>query len=124
MAAKRDYHVIPSPGGGWSVRREGAQRSSGVFDRQSDAIAHARELARDSNTELVVHGKDGRIRDHNSNGPDHSPVKGHPQDRNGPKGFGSIGDKFIVRRGIDVTKPIYEQTMGDSKKRSGGDRTR
>ena len=28
-----------------------------------------------------------------------------------PKGYGSLRGQFVVRRGIDLTKPIYEQYL-------------
>lgn len=69
--AKRDYHVVPNSGrGGWDVRREGASRSSGHFDRKSDAMERGRDLARTNQTELVEHGRDGRIQDSDSYGND------------------------------------------------------
>ena len=60
-------------GGGWDVRREGAERASGHFERKSDAMERGRELARDRKSELVEHGKDGRIQDSDSYGRDPNP---------------------------------------------------
>lgn len=78
MAGKRDYHVVPnSDRGGWDVKREGADRSSGHFDRKSDAMERGRDLARERRTELVEHGRNGRIRDSDSYGNDPLP----PRDR-------------------------------------------
>lgn len=76
MANKRDYHVVPNKDrGGWDVTREKAERSSGFFQRKSDAMERGRELARESKTELVEHGRDGRIRDTDSYGNDPIPPK-------------------------------------------------
>jgi hypothetical protein len=33
-----------------------------------------------------------------------------------PKGYGALRGKFVVRRGIDLTKPIYEQYLKASQK--------
>jgi hypothetical protein len=122
MSKKRDFHVVPSPSGGWSVRREGAERASAVFHRKSDAMERGRELARSSQSEVIIHGKDGRIREANSY---HNPPRDRPQDRGAsPKGFGSLGGGLAVRRDIDVTKPIYQQAMRDTKKGSHRDRTK
>ena len=78
MAGKRDYHVVPnSDRGGWDVKREGADRSSGHFDRKSEAMERGKDLARENRTELVEHGRDGRIRDSDSYGNDPLP----PRDR-------------------------------------------
>jgi hypothetical protein len=122
MAQQRDYHVIPNPAGGWSVRRAGADRASGVFSRQSDAVEHARELARNAHAELIVHGKDGRIRNGTTSQRDQLPPKERPGDRSAsaPKGFGSLRGKLVVRRGIDLTKPIFRQATRESRKAPRG----
>jgi uncharacterized protein DUF2188 len=74
MPKKPDYHVVPHLEGGWDVKREGAKRSSGHFDRKTEAMERGRELARTNNkTELVEHGRDGRIRDSESYGRDPDP---------------------------------------------------
>jgi hypothetical protein len=73
---KRDYHVVPNKGrGGWDVRREGSDRASGHFDRKSDAMGRGRDLARERKTELVEHGRNGRIQDSDSYGNDPNPPK-------------------------------------------------
>lgn len=68
-------HVIPN-GSKWSVRTTGAARASATFDTQQEAISRGRELARNAQTELYIHGKDGRIRERNSYGKDPYPPKG------------------------------------------------
>lgn len=74
--SKRDYHVVPNKGrGGWDVKRERGERASGHFDRKSDAMEHGRHLAREQKTELVEHGRDGRIQDSDSYGNDPNPPK-------------------------------------------------
>ena len=119
MSKRRDYHVIPSPGGGWSVRREGIERAGKVFDTKADAMQHARRLASDSKSDLIEHGRDGRIRDHTSYGRDPLPPKDSVQ-RNfeiRPEGYGSLGKQFKTRRGVDITKPIFEQTSKEARSR-------
>ena len=76
MSKKDDYHVVPnSERGGWDVKRENADRASGHFERKSDAMERGRELARDRKTELVEHGRNGRIQDSDSYGSDPFPPK-------------------------------------------------
>ncbi|RAI42408.1 DUF2188 domain-containing protein [Rhodoplanes roseus] len=71
------YHVVPnSDRGGWDVMREGAERSSGHFDRKSEAMDRGRALARANETELVEHGRDGKIQDSDSYGNDPRKTKG------------------------------------------------
>ena len=74
MTKKRDYHVVPS-GQDWAVRREGSTRASSRHRTQQDAIQDGRDLARKGRTELVIHRKDGTIRDSDSYGPDPHPPK-------------------------------------------------
>lgn len=71
----KSQHVVPN-GGKWAVRRAGAERASGVYSTQKEAIARGRELAKNQGTELYVHGEDGRIRERNTYGKDPYPPKG------------------------------------------------
>ncbi|MFL5540307.1 MAG: DUF2188 domain-containing protein [Longimicrobiaceae bacterium] len=63
----RNQHVVPR-GGRWAVRGAGNRKNTRLFDRQVDAIAHGRKLARSGRGELVIHGADGRIRAKSSYG--------------------------------------------------------
>ena len=58
----RSHHVVPRDGA-WIVKRAGAKRAAAVFEKKSDAVAAAKKIARNSNSELFVHGQDGRIQD-------------------------------------------------------------
>ena len=71
----KSQHVVPN-GGKWAVRRAGAERASGVYSTQKEAIARGRELAKNQGTELYVHGEDGRISERNTYGKDPYPPKG------------------------------------------------
>jgi uncharacterized protein YdaT len=73
--SQKGQHVVPN-GAKWSVRRAGAERASGVFSTQKEAIDKARELAKHQGTELYIHGRDGRIRERSSFGKDPFPPKG------------------------------------------------
>ena len=64
--ANNSRHVVPSPKGGWSVRKSGADRASKIFATQADAIDYARSLAKKEKSDLYVHGKSGRVRDRTS----------------------------------------------------------
>ena len=73
----RNYiHVVPRPSGGWAARREGVQRASAVAPTQEAVIGVARNITRQEKGELVVHGRDGRIRQKDSHGRDPYPPKG------------------------------------------------
>lgn len=79
MANKKDaHHVVHNPQSGWDVKRENAQRISGHFDTKKDAVDAAREISRNQNTELVIHGVDGKIQQKDSHGNDPCP----PKDKN------------------------------------------
>lgn len=73
--SKKGQHVVPN-GNKWSVRRAGASRASGTFRTQEEAIERAKEIARNQQTELYIHGRDGRIRERSSFGDDPHPPKG------------------------------------------------
>lgn len=73
---KRDVHVTPHPEGGWQTKREGSERAGGRFDNQGDAIDAARETAIRERLDVVIHGRDGKIRDADSYGNDPNPPRG------------------------------------------------
>lgn len=73
--SRKGQHVVPSAGG-WSVRKAGASRASSTHATQQEAIAAAKQIARNQKTELYIHGTDGRIRERNSYGSDPHPPKG------------------------------------------------
>ena len=75
---RKSHHVVPSTKGGWDIKRGGAQRSSGHFDRKEDAVDRAREISRNQKTELIVHNRDGKISRSDSHGHDPCP----PKDKN------------------------------------------
>ncbi len=73
--ARDSYHVISRSDGKWSVRKTGEGRASRVFDNRSDAISFARNIAKDNSGEMIIHGRDGRIREHNSYARDPHPPR-------------------------------------------------
>lgn len=73
---RNDQHVTSHPDGGWQVKRAGGQRATVRTDTQAESIRTAREIARDQESELVIHGRDGRIREKDSHGHDPYPPEG------------------------------------------------
>jgi hypothetical protein len=67
--------VTQHPEGGWQTRREDADRASGRFPTQQDAINNARTMAKRDGVEVIVQGKDGKIRSKDSYGKDPNPPK-------------------------------------------------
>lgn len=55
-------HVVPLDGR-WQVRHEGARRAVGVYSSQAEATEAAKSTLRRSGGELMVQGRDGRIRE-------------------------------------------------------------
>lgn len=54
---------------GWAVKKENAERASGVFRTQKEAIDRAREIVdrtSGGNGEIRIQGRDGRFRDSDS----------------------------------------------------------
>jgi hypothetical protein len=66
MATRKTHHVVPNPKGGWDVKRGGGSKTLRHFDRKIDAEKFAREVSKKQTSELVVHGKLGRIQKSNS----------------------------------------------------------
>lgn len=74
MANKRDIHVVKH-GDGWATKKEGTQRIGVKTDTQKQAVEHAREQAKREKVEVVIHGRDNKIRDSDSYGKDPNPPK-------------------------------------------------
>ena len=80
MSSRNERHVTPHPEGGWQVTRPGASRAIVRTDTQGEGIDRARALLRnDRGGELVIHGRDGRIRDADTVAPGNDPFP--PADR-------------------------------------------
>lgn len=77
MAKKSNsHHIVHNPNGGWDIKKGGSSRSSGHFDRKSDAVDKGREISRNQRTEFYIHGRDGKIQQKDSHGNDPYPPKG------------------------------------------------
>lgn len=72
---KSQQHVVPRPDG-WAVIKSNGQRASSTHGTQKQAIEAARTLAQNQGAELVIHGRNGQIREKNSYGNDPFPPKG------------------------------------------------
>ena len=72
----KTHHVVPSPRGGWDVKRGGASRASSHHPTKQAAIDSGRVVSRNQGTELRIHNKDGRIAGSDSHGGDPYPPKG------------------------------------------------
>ncbi|KAI9132597.1 DUF2188 domain-containing protein [Acaryochloris sp. CCMEE 5410] len=75
MATGNNQHIVPHSEG-WAVKSEGASRATKVTSTQQEAINIGREIAQNQASELLIHGKNGQIRERNSYGNDPFPPKG------------------------------------------------
>lgn len=74
MANRNNVHIVQR-GDQWGTMREGGERVSGLYDTQAAAIEAGREMAREGQGELLIHGRDGQIRARDSYGNDPCPPK-------------------------------------------------
>ena len=72
---KKNQHVVPHSEG-WAVRGAGNQRASTVHQTQREAISTARDTAIRQKSEMLVHGRNGQIRERSTYGPDPYPPEG------------------------------------------------
>ena len=76
IMARDSHHIVPNPDGGWDVKRSGGQRSSGHWGTKAEAVNAGRQISRNQGTELVIHGRDGKIQGSDSHGNDPFPPRG------------------------------------------------
>jgi hypothetical protein len=74
MANRKNVHIVQRESG-WGTLREGGQRASQVYGTQAQAIDAGRQMARQGQGELLIHGQDGRIRARDSYGNDPCPPR-------------------------------------------------
>ena len=72
----KNQHVTPHPNGGWQVIGAGNTKATVRTDTQKQAIEVAREIAKNQESELFIHGKNGQIRERGSFGNDPYPPEG------------------------------------------------
>lgn len=76
MPKKGDVHVIQRDDLRWAVEVEGKGRADSKHGTQGDAIKRGRQVARGNSSELLVHGRDGKIRERNTYGRDPRNIRG------------------------------------------------
>lgn len=70
----KNQHVTKRPGG-WAVVGAGNQKATVVKPTQGAAIKAAIPIAKKEHSDVVIHGRDGKIRDRDSYGNDPHPPK-------------------------------------------------
>lgn len=73
--AGKNQHVVPHTDG-WAVRGAGNSRATSVHDTQREAIDAARGIAQNQHSEMLIHGRNGQIRERDSFGGDPFPPQG------------------------------------------------
>jgi len=73
--SRKEHHVVPNPNKGWDVKRSGGQRASAHTNTKAEAEKIAREISINQKTELVIHGRDGKIQRSDSHGNDPCPPR-------------------------------------------------
>lgn len=66
---------ITKKGNDWRVIGEGNSKATKTFDTQKEAIDYGRKIAINQQSELVIHGVNGKIRDKDSYGRDTIPPR-------------------------------------------------
>jgi uncharacterized protein YdaT len=74
MSKGKNQHVTPK-GDSWQVKGAGNDKATKITETQKEAIDAAKEIAKHQQSEVVIHGKDGKIRDKDSYGHDPNPPK-------------------------------------------------
>ena len=72
---KKNQHVVPHEKG-WAVKGAGNERNTKIVPTQKEAIDIAREIAKNQQSELVIHNKEGKIREKDGFGNDQRNIKG------------------------------------------------
>ena len=72
---KKNQHVTPK-GNQWQVKGAGNTKATKIVSTQKEAIKIARNITQNQQSELVIHGRDGKIRAKDSHGSDPYPPKG------------------------------------------------
>ena len=73
---RKTVHVVPNnTTDGWSVKKGGTKRASVNTDTKAEAVKIGRVISQRTESELVIHGKNGKIQSSDSHGNDPCPPK-------------------------------------------------
>ncbi|MDF3027197.1 MAG: hypothetical protein K0S23_1504 [Fluviicola sp.] len=75
MSKGKNQHVTPHPDG-WQVKGAGNSKATVITKTQKEADTIAKKIATNQKSEVLIHGKDGKIREKNSYGNDPKNIKG------------------------------------------------
>lgn len=57
-----NQHVVPHDGE-WAIKKEGSSKVTQVFDTQEEAIDRAIQIAKHAKADVIIHRRDGTIRE-------------------------------------------------------------
>ncbi|WP_103028109.1 DUF2188 domain-containing protein [Salinibacter altiplanensis] len=72
---RKNQHVVQREDG-WAVRGEENSQDTSRHKTQSDAIDEARSIAQNQESEMIIHSREGEIRERSSYGDDPHPPDG------------------------------------------------
>ena len=75
MSKGKNQHVTKHSEG-WQVKGAGNNKATAVTNTQAEAIKIAREIAKNQQSELIIHGTNGKIRQKDSHGNDPKNIEG------------------------------------------------
>jgi hypothetical protein len=75
MPKGKNQHIVPHADG-WAVKGSGNSKATSVATTKQKAFELGRKIASNQGSELIIHGKDGKIQESNSYGSDPFPPKG------------------------------------------------
>lgn len=75
MSKGKNQHVVKHSDG-WAIKGAGNDKATKVVDTKEQAIGIGKEIAKNQHSELIIHGKDGKIQEKNTYGTDPYPPKG------------------------------------------------
>lgn len=77
MAERKRYDVQPTGDGDWAVKLRGASRASAVCENKTDAVARAKELAKDAPLgQVIIRDQHNKIQTEHTYGNDPRRRKG------------------------------------------------
>lgn len=71
----KNQHVVPH-NGDWAVKGEGNDRATRVVETQREAIEIAKQISKNQESEMLIHRRNGQIRERNTYGEDPFPPEG------------------------------------------------
>lgn len=75
-AMRTVFHVTPNANG-WEVRRQGSDATEVLVDNKDNAVAHARELAKEREpSQVIIHTRDGKFETEYTYGDDPRDIPG------------------------------------------------